>query len=100
MKQRKLLPLSKMSSGQSGTVAQLLGDSKLLKTMMEHGIRIGLKIKVNKTTDNENPIHINFGFTKVAVAPEAAKYILVNLEPEKASAEEDFSQWTVDPKSL
>lgn len=100
MKQRNLIPLNQMSSGQSGTVAQLLGDSGLLKALMKHGIRIGLKIKVNKTTDNENPIHINFGFTKVAVSPEAAKYILVNVDTEKAQAEEDYQQWTVDPKDL
>ena len=89
-----------MQAGQSGTVAQLIGEPKLLKEFMDHGIRIGLKIQVNSQNDNENPIHINFGFRKIVVNPEVAKYILVNIDPPSSEAEEDFSKWTIDPKDI
>ncbi|MBU0687303.1 MAG: ferrous iron transport protein A [Candidatus Margulisbacteria bacterium] len=94
------LPLSELKTGQSGTIVQLIGKPKLLQDFMTHGIRVGLKIKIQKSVQNEGFIHINLGTTKVSVDQSVAKYIIVSINPSKSEDKEDFSQWTIDPKDI
>ena len=77
MPDKKQVSLSKMPSGQSGSVVQIEGGHGLINRLSALGIRPGQKVTKVSSMFLRGPVTIQIGNTQVAIGFGMAKKIIV-----------------------
>ncbi len=77
MPDKKQVSLSKMPSGQSGSVVQIEGGHGLINRLSALGIRPGQKVTKVSSMFMRGPVTIQVGNTQVAIGFGMAKKIIV-----------------------
>ncbi len=77
MPEKKQVSLSKMLSGQSGSVVQIEGGHGLINRLSALGIRPGQKVTKVSSMFMRGPVTIQVGNTQVAIGFGMAKKIIV-----------------------
>ncbi len=77
MPDKKQVSLSKMPSGQSGSVVQIEGGHGLINRLSALGIRPGQKVTKVSSMFLRGPVTIQVGNTQVAIGFGMAKKIIV-----------------------
>ncbi len=74
------VPLTEMSSGQSGMVVELRGGTGLIRRLEAMGIRIGYRIRKISSQFMRGPITIKVGQVSLALGYGMAGKVMVKLD--------------------
>ena len=74
-----ILPLTKLKSGQKGTVTEILGGQEAKSRLESMGIRIGKKITKINSMFMRGPITVQVGQTQIGIGYGMAAKVMVDL---------------------
>jgi len=77
---KEVIAISRLKENQTGTVAFIRGDNKILRRLQNLGLTSGVKIMVNRIAPLRGPIEISFRGSKLAIGDEIACNVFVDKE--------------------
>ncbi|MCL2150452.1 MAG: metal-dependent transcriptional regulator [Dehalococcoidia bacterium] len=79
-----VVAVSTLKENQTGTVAFIRGDNKVLRRLLDMGLTPGAKIKVNRVAPLRGPVEIAVRGSKLALGDEVARNVFVKTMGEAA----------------
>ena len=80
MSLKALIPVNKMSTGQSGTVVQIMGGPGLVRRLEALGILPGRKITKVSSMFFRGPVTVRTGHTQIALGFGMSRRIIVEVD--------------------
>ncbi len=78
-REAEVVAVSALKENQSGTVAFIRGDNKVLRRLLDMGLTPGAKLKVNRVAPFRGPVEIAVRGSKLALGDEVACNVFVKL---------------------
>lgn len=77
---KKIISLTKLTSGQSGVVAGFAAGCGAVQRLESMGIRVGKKIKKISSMFGHGPLSVQIGQTQIGIGHGMAAKVLVEVE--------------------
>lgn len=83
IREEPILPVSVLEPGQSGTIAFIRGDRKVVQRLSDLGLTVHTAISLVRKTPMDGPVEIGVRKTKLAIDRAIADNIFVSFQPVK-----------------
>jgi len=77
IRDKKIIPVTDLSSGQEGQIAFIRGDCKVVQRLSDLGLTVGTKVSIMRKTPMDGPVEILVRRTKLAIDHAIAENIFI-----------------------